>query len=82
MAVRKNNTTDSGNDFRNEDLQDSKRDEERLKPDEALLDLPDVSDIEGQEHIHVAPLGEIADITISSDDEEDVEEKGEVKREK
>ncbi|MEI9943205.1 MAG: hypothetical protein WDN26_03210 [Chitinophagaceae bacterium] len=34
------------------------------------LDLPDVSDIPGQEHIQVPPLGELADITISSDDEE------------
>ena len=58
-------------DKRDEDLKDSKRDEERLKPDEATIDMPDVSDIPGQEHIHVAPLGEIADITISSADEED-----------
>jgi hypothetical protein len=55
---------------KNQDLKDSKRDEERLKPDEATLDLPDVNEIPGQEHIHVAPLGEIADITISSADEE------------
>jgi hypothetical protein len=31
-----------------------------------------VKDIPGQEHVHVAPLGEIADTTISSDDEEGV----------
>jgi hypothetical protein len=58
------------NDNLNSDLRDSQRDEERLKPDEATLDLPDVSDIPGQEHIHVAPLGELADTTASSDDEE------------
>jgi hypothetical protein len=41
-----------------------------LKPEETILDLPDVSDIPGQEHVRVAPLGELADTTISSDDEE------------
>ena len=34
--------------------------------------LPDVKDIPGQENIKPAPLGELADTTISSDDEEDV----------
>ncbi len=34
--------------------------------------LPDVKDIPGQEHIHPAPLGELADTTISSADEEDI----------
>ena len=52
------------------DLTDSKRDQERLKPDEAIIDLPELRDIPGQEHIHVPPLGELADTTISSDDEE------------
>jgi hypothetical protein len=52
------------------DLTDSKRDQERLQPDETTIDLPDVSDIPGQEHVHVPPLGELADTTISSDDEE------------
>ncbi|MBN8860066.1 MAG: hypothetical protein J0H29_16840 [Sphingobacteriales bacterium] len=37
---------------------------------EVILDLPEVKDIPGQEHIRVPPLGELADITISSDDEE------------
>jgi hypothetical protein len=55
-----------------EDLPDSPRDEERLKPETATINLPDVKDIPGQEHIHVAPLGEMADTTISSDDEEGV----------
>jgi len=53
------------------DLPDSPRDEERLKPDEAILDLPEVKDIPGQEHITVPPLGELGDVTASSDDEED-----------
>lgn len=75
MAENGNKRNDPAREMRNADLQDSKRDEERLKPDEAILDLPDVSDIPGQENITVAPLGEIADITISSDDEEDISEK-------
>lgn len=56
----------------NQDLPDSPRDEERLAPDEASIDLPDVKDIPGQEFIHVPRLGEMADTTISSDDEEGV----------
>jgi hypothetical protein len=52
------------------DLQDSPRDEARLQPDEATLDLPDVKDIPGQEFIHPPAMGELADTTISSADEE------------
>jgi len=52
------------------DLPDSKRDEELLKPDEGTLDLPDVKDIPGQEHVRPLPPGEMADTTISSADEE------------
>lgn len=52
------------------DLPDSKRDKELLKPDEATLDLPDVKDIPGQEHVRPLPPGEMADTTISSADEE------------
>ncbi len=55
---------------RKDDLPDSKRDEEKLKGDEGILDLPDAEEIPGQEHIRVAPLGELADVTISSADEE------------
>ena len=36
------------------------------------MDLPEVKDIPGQEHIHVPLFGEFADTTISSDDEEGV----------
>lgn len=57
---------------RNKDITDSPRDNERLRPDETTIDLPEVRDIPGQEHIHVLPLGELADTTISSDDEEGV----------
>src|SRR5688572_2157605 len=52
------------------DLTDPKRDQERLKPDEATIDLPDVKDIPGQEFVHAPPLGMMADTTISSADEE------------
>ena len=52
------------------DLPDSPHDRERMQPEETILDLPDVKDIPGQEHINVPPIGEMADTTISSDDEE------------
>ena len=57
---------------RSGDLTDPERDQERLRPDEATIDMPEVKDIPGQEHIHVPALGELADTTISSDDEEGV----------
>jgi hypothetical protein len=52
------------------DLPDSENDKKHLKPDEGTLDLPDVKDIPGQEHVRPLPPGEMADITISSADEE------------
>lgn len=52
------------------DLRDSKEDEEKLKPDEVTIELPDVKDIPGQEFVHAPPLGMLADTTISSADEE------------
>ncbi|HZF64400.1 MAG TPA: hypothetical protein VEZ55_07950 [Chitinophagaceae bacterium] len=54
------------------DLPDSPDDREHLRSEEVYIDLPDVSDIPGQEHVSVPPLGELADVTISSDDEEGV----------
>jgi len=54
----------------NYDLKDSKRDEERLQPDTAILDLPEVKDIPGQENIHPPKFRQFADVTASSDDEE------------
>jgi hypothetical protein len=53
-----------------DDLQDSPQDEAKLQGDEATLDLPEVKDIPGQEHIHVPRMREFADTTASSDDEE------------
>jgi len=52
------------------DLPESKRDKELLKPDEATIDLPEVKDIPGQEHVRPPLPGEMADTTISSADEE------------
>ncbi|MDB5230526.1 MAG: hypothetical protein JWN76_1331 [Chitinophagaceae bacterium] len=56
--------------LKTEDIKDSPQDEKRMQPEETSIDMPEVRDIPGQEHIHPAPLGELADTTISSDDEE------------
>ena len=53
-----------------EDIHDSPQDEEKMKSETFVIDLPDVSDIPGQENIVVPNLGEMQDTTISSDDEE------------
>ncbi|MEO7802379.1 MAG: hypothetical protein ABIR81_10280 [Ginsengibacter sp.] len=61
------------NDITNsEDIHDSPKDQEQLKSQTAIMDLPEVKDIPGQENIEPMPLGELADTTISSDDEEGV----------
>jgi hypothetical protein len=52
------------------DLAETKDDKEHLQPDEGTLDLPDVKDIPGQEHVRPLLDGEIGDTTISSADEE------------
>lgn len=49
---------------------DSVKDREKLQFDNEEIELPDVSDIPGQEDFVPAPLGEMADTTISSADEE------------
>jgi len=56
--------------MRNQDLADSPQDEAKMNEEETTLDLPEVKDIPGQEHIHVPRMGEYVDTTISSDDEE------------
>jgi hypothetical protein len=63
-------TTQSKKERATTDLPESKRDKKLLKPDEATLDLPEVKDIPGQEHVRPLPSGEMADTTISSADEE------------
>lgn len=52
------------------DLQDSERDKQYLKQEQTTIDIPDVKDIPGQEHVHVPKMKEMIDTTISSDDEE------------
>ncbi len=52
------------------DLIDSQKDKEEMKTEITKIDLPDVNDIPGQEGFVPAPLGEMADTTISSADEE------------
>ena len=62
----------SNNPSNRQDISDSPRDTEKLRADEGTIDLPEVKDIPGQEHVRVPPLGELADTTASSDDEEGV----------
>jgi hypothetical protein len=52
------------------DLPDSPEDLEKLRAEETVIDLPDVKDIPGQEFVNVPVIGEMADTTISSADEE------------
>ncbi len=54
------------------DLAESQDDRAHMQQEETTLDLPDVKDIPGQEHIHVPKMNEFADTTIASDDEEGV----------
>lgn len=54
------------------DLPDSADDDLHMQQEAFSIDLPDVKDIPGQEFLHILPLGELADTTISSDDEEGV----------
>src|SRR5688572_27336911 len=55
-----------------QDLPDTPQDQEKMKPESAIIDIPDVKDIPGQEHIIPPPMGELADNTAASDDEEGV----------
>lgn len=52
------------------DLPETDHDKKQLEPDEGILDLPEVKDIPGQEHVRPFLPGEMADTTISSADEE------------
>jgi hypothetical protein len=65
-----NNPGAERNRDRKSDLPDSPKDKEELKNEDFTIDLPDVKDIPGQEHINVPPLRQFSDTTISSDDEE------------
>jgi hypothetical protein len=65
-----NNSRLEGRSSSTGDLPDSEKDREATRNEETFINLPDVKDIPGQEFVHVPPLGEMADTTISSDDEE------------
>jgi hypothetical protein len=54
------------------DLPDSPQDRDKLRTEETTIDLPDVKDIPGQEFVNVPTIGEMADTTAASDDEEGV----------
>ena len=55
---------------RSSDLPESDNDKKQLEPDRGTLDLPEVKDIPGQEHVRPFLPAEMADTTISSADEE------------
>lgn len=54
----------------NTGLQDTGKDLTELQPATIIMDMPEVKDIPGQEHIHVPQFREMQDITISSAGEE------------
>jgi hypothetical protein len=76
--TRRSRTSDSSRKERKAEVDitpEERRDDILSKTDDLrgeiiTLDLPDVKDIPGQEHIYPPPLGELADTTISSADEE------------
>src|SRR3977135_1217419 len=67
MAVKKNQSKTTKPSL---DLSDSKKDQKKMEEEEVTLDLPEVKDIPGQEHVRPLPAGEMADTTIASADEE------------
>jgi hypothetical protein len=52
------------------DIKDSTKDQAKLQPETTVIDMPEVKDIPGQEHIQVPRFREMEDVTISSADEE------------
>jgi hypothetical protein len=52
------------------DLPDSPEDRKKLEQEETTVSIPDVKDIPGQEFVNAPPMGEMADTTVSSADEE------------
>lgn len=49
---------------------DSREDKQKMEPEITSINLPDVNEIPGQQNIVPAPMGEMADTTVSSADEE------------
>jgi hypothetical protein len=64
--TRKSRTSDGNRQVRSSDMLS----QAEVKAATLIVDIPDVVDIPGQEHITPPPLGELADTTISSADEE------------
>lgn len=54
----------------NSDLEESERDKKYVNQEEFSIEIPDVKDIPGQEHIRPPKLNEMIDTTASSADEE------------
>lgn len=54
------------------DLHNSEKDKEKLKPEETIIDLPDVEDIPGQANVKPPEANQEEDLTVASDDEEGV----------
>jgi len=52
------------------DLKDSKKDQQKIKSEPVIMDMPEVKDIPGQENIKVPQFREMQDVTISSAGEE------------
>lgn len=52
------------------DLPDSENDRKHLQPEDTIINLPDVSDIPGQENVTVPRMESFIDVTASSADEE------------
>lgn len=55
-----------------EDITDPRNNNGEVNFNEERIEMPEASDIPGQEHITPAPLGMMADTTASSDDEEGI----------
>jgi hypothetical protein len=79
MKQESNNRSSSEKDFpgyphypANEDITKPGNNNGKVNANEENIALPDVNDIPGQENIIPMPLGELADTTISSADEEDI----------
>ncbi|GAB3417820.1 hypothetical protein [Niabella aquatica] len=59
-------------DFNVTDLPDSEKDKKELRPDKAVIDLPDIEDIDGQENVKPPESSQAENLTIASDDEEGI----------
>lgn len=54
----------------NSDITDPEKDRKKLRPDKAVMDLPEATDIPGQENVKPPETGQSENLTIASDDEE------------